>query len=217
MERTLWAVVIATIVWAVGMAIEASRFDKSRGSGLIGRFNSPIAMLELTRSQADFAALIDEGDRQKNVKVVQNNTYMDFMFIILYCATLILLGAVGRLESIVRAILVSSVLATGFFDYWENFRLLNLLSIVKRNVLTTTPLSRPVSLVKWGLFAFDLTVVGFAILRATPRTGPIILMSICIFLAAACTTVGLVRNSVIGWSVLLLFPTLLIAAWIWRP
>lgn len=217
MERTLWIVVIATIVWAVSMAIEASRFDKSRDKGLIGRFDSPVAMLELARSQDDFAAVIDQGERQKNVKVMQINTYMDFIFIILYCATLILLGAVSRLESVARTILMISVLATGLCDYWENFRLLRLLRIVKRNILTQTLLPRPVSLLKWGLFAFDLIVVGVAVLRVTPRTDLLVTMSMCLFLGAACTTIGLFRKSVIGWSVLCLFPALLIAAWVWRP
>lgn len=55
MERTLWIVVIAPIAWAVCMAIEAAGFDKPRDTGVIGRFDSPVAMLELAPSPTGLA------------------------------------------------------------------------------------------------------------------------------------------------------------------
>lgn len=42
MERLLWVVLIATIIWALAMAVEASAFDKSRASGVVVRLDSRI-------------------------------------------------------------------------------------------------------------------------------------------------------------------------------
>jgi len=62
-------------------------------------------------------------------------------------------------------------------------------------------------------------IVGYALLCRAQRTGSVLLpiMTGFVFLAATVTAAGLVRNSVIGLSVLRLFPALLIAAWFWRP
>lgn len=219
MERTLWIVVLATIAWAVCMAIEAGGFDKSRSTGLIGRFASPVAMLELARSPHAFASILDQGDRQKNIEVMRSNTYMDFLFVILYCATLILLGVVCSAGTVLRMILATTVLATGLFDYWENVRLLGLLRVMQSLNPSEAVLPRPVSLVKWALFALDLTLVALAILRSTNKVAEPLLMPMTAFvlLAAACTVIGLFRNNFIDLSVLCLFPALLCAAWIWRP
>jgi hypothetical protein len=151
MERILWVLVIATIVWALGMAVEAAAFNKSRSSGWIERFDSPIAMLELAKSQHCFAAILDQGQRQKNIRVMQINTYMDFVFILLYCVTLILLAAVCARQPPLKITVVVTVIATGILDYWENFRLLSLFKIMESAIAVQAPLSRPVSLAKWGL------------------------------------------------------------------
>ncbi|SRR5712692_10428115 len=156
MLRTLWIVVLTVIAWAIAMGIQAAGFDKSRNTGLITRFDSPVAMLELARLQEFFASVIDQGDRKNNVGVMQTNTYMDFFFIVLYCSTLILLGIVTRVQPALRNILLVTVLGAAVFDYWENLRMLRLLKILAANAMTHSPLSRPVSLVKWALFAVDL-------------------------------------------------------------
>lgn len=212
MERILWIVVLATIAWALCMAIEAGGFDKSRSMGLISRFGSPVAMLELARSPQVFASVLDQGDRQKNIKVMRSNTYMDFLFIVL-------LGFVSSTRPVLRAVLAATVLATGLFDCWENVRLLVLLRIMQSITPSKAVLPRPVSLVKWALFALDLALVVLAILQSTDKTvSPLLIpMTAFVLLAAACTAIGLFRNDFINLSVLCLFPALLCAAWIWKP
>lgn len=219
MERILWIVVLATIAWAIAMSIEAAKFDKSRNTGLIAAYDSPVAMIELAPSQQTFVSVLDQGERLRNVRVMQANTYMDFAFIILYCTTLVLLGTACRVERGVKITLVVTVLVTGVFDYWENFRLLRLLELAKDGELISAPLSRPVSLAKWAFLATDLLIVGYALSQGIARTkGSLVTaMSILVLLAASLTFVGLVRNNVIGLGILCLFPALLIAAWVWRP
>ena len=218
MERLLWVVLIAAIIWALAMAVEASAFDKSRASGVVGRLDSPIAMLELAESEQQFAAILDQGERGKNITVMQLNTYMDFVFILLYCLTFILLAAVCSGTSTLSMAVAAAILAAGVLDYWENFRLLGQFRSM-RSGAAIAPLSRPVSLGKWGIFALALCLVGFALLQARSRIDgrALFAMSIFVFLAAGCTAVGLFRNRLIGASVLCLFPALLIAAWVWRP
>ena len=218
-ERILWFVLIATIVWALVMAAEASSFDKSHSSGLVGRFDSPIAMLELASSQQLVAEVLDQGPRQKNIRIMRINTYMDFIFIVLYCLTLILLAAVCSSTSTLTRVVEGLVIATGVLDYWENFRLLGLFKMMESGVATQTPLSRPLSLAKWTFFALDLAIVGYALLQAKTRIGSPALLAIAafVFLASGLTVVGLFQNRIIGASVLCLFPALLIAAWFWKP
>jgi hypothetical protein len=219
MERILWIVVLATIVWAVCMAVEAAKFDKSRSTGLIGRFDSPIAMLELAGSQTAFAAVLDEGQRHRNVRIMQINTYMDFVFILFYCDALVLLGVFCSSHPTLRYAIAATVIITGGLDIWEDLRLLRLLQALKSAASTEVPLPRPVSLGKWGFFGLDLVLVAIAILQATSKSGPslLLVMGIFVSLAAACTFVGLCRNSFINLSVLFLLPALVLATWIWRP
>jgi len=131
-----------------------------------------------------------------------------------------MLGLVGRLGPGVRIVLIAAVLATGVFDCWENFRMLTLLWIAGANLMSEAALSRPVSLVKWALFAFDLLLVGFGILRETSRSTSrslLIAMSGFVFLGSLSAAIGIFQNNVLGLSVLFVFPALLVAAWIWKP
>jgi len=219
MERVLWVLLITTIVWALSMAIEASAFDKSPATGLIARFDSPIAMLELADSKQRFAAILDQGQREKNIKVMRVNTYMDFVFILLYCFTFIVLAVVcSPTSALSRAVEVTIVIA-GVLDYWENFRLLGQFRFMTSGAVVDAPLPRPVSLGKWGMLSLALGLLGFALLQARNHidTPALLVMAIFVFLAGGCAAVGLFRNRLIGTSVLCLFPALLIAAWIWKP
>ena len=169
--RILWFVLIATIVWALSMAIEASAFDMSHNSGLIGRFESPIAMLELAKSHQAFAAIIDQGSQDKNIRIMRINTRMDFVFIVLYCLTLILIVAVTADTPILTIATVIAVVATGMLDCWANFRLLGVLKVMDYGTAMEAPLPRLVSLAKWGLFSFDLAFAGVALQQARSHEG----------------------------------------------
>jgi hypothetical protein len=217
--QILWLVLIATIVWALSMAVEASSFRKSHNSGLIGRFDSPVVMLELAQSRQAFSAIIDQGPRDQNIRTMRINTYMDFVFIVLYCLTLILLVAVNSNTSILTTAAFIGVVATGILDCWENSRLLGLFKTLESGATIEAPLPWPVSLAKWGLFAFDLALVGVALLQARSRHGNLALlaMAVFVFLASGLTALGLLRNRIISVSVLCLFPALLIGAWVWKP
>src|SRR5260370_39382253 len=151
---------------------------------------------------------------------MQLNTSMDFVFISLSCLTFILLAAVCSGTSTLSMAVGAAILAAGVLDYWDNFRLLGQFRIMRSGAaIASAPLSRPISLGKWGIFALALCLVGFALLQARSRIDgrALFAMSIFVFLAAGCTAVGLFRNRLIGASVLCLFPALLIAAWVWTP
>src|ERR1700751_5719749 len=111
--RILWFVLIATIVWALSMTVEVSFFDMPHTSGVIARFDSPIAKLELAKSRQAFSAVIDQGPRHKNIRILRINTYMDFLFIVLYCLTLILLVAVNANTAILTISATVAVIGTG--------------------------------------------------------------------------------------------------------
>jgi len=153
--RILWLVLIATIVWALCMAVEASSFKKPLTHSVLARLDSPIARLELAKSQEAFSAVIDQGPRCKNIRIMRINTYMDFLFIVLYCLTLILLVVVNANTTFLTVAATVTVIGTGILDYWENFRLLGLLKMQQSYSASQGPLPRPVSLAQRGLFGFD--------------------------------------------------------------
>jgi hypothetical protein len=207
------------MVWAVVMAFEASRFDKSRASGAVGRLDSPIVMLELADSERQFTAIVEQAERATNIRGMQLNTYMDFAFVVLYCLTFISLAAACSRASARSLAVEVTIVVAAVLDYWENLRLLGQFRILASGAVKDGPLPRPVSLGKWAMFALALWFLGFVLLEARDHIAATALpvMAAFVFLAAASTTVGLFRNKLIGMSVLCLFPALLVAAWIWRP
>ena len=72
------------------------------------------------------------------------NTYMDFVFIVLYCLTLILLVEVNTKSSILKMTTTIAVIVTGVLDYWEDVRLLGLLKIGDFHLRINALLARPV-------------------------------------------------------------------------
>jgi hypothetical protein len=144
---------------------------------------------------------------------------LDFVFIVLYCVTLVLLVAVNTHSAALTNTAMIAVAGTGIFDCWEDFRLLKLLKAMNYEVRANVPLARPVSLLKWALFATDLVLVSVALLQAHSRGGTLALLviAILILLAAGSTVLGLIKTELIGASILFLLPALVWCAFIWTP
>src|SRR5215469_11489958 len=89
-QRALGIIVLINIAWVIAMGIEVKQFEIK--NAILGKFESPVAALELADSPQRVQDILDQGDRGKNIKVMTWNTWMDFLFIILYCLTLWLLA-----------------------------------------------------------------------------------------------------------------------------
>ncbi len=174
------------------MGIQVSFFEKPHPRSLLARLDSPIVGLELARSREEFFGIINQGPCAKNIRIMQINTYMDFVFILLYCITLFLLVVVNTDTPVLTAAAMVAVIGTAIFDCCEDFRLLRLLRKMDSADDLKVALARPVSLVKWTFFAIDLVLVGFALLQAHNRDGAqgLLIMAALTFLAATVTASG---------------------------
>jgi hypothetical protein len=91
LERRLFFLLIATLVWSSAMLLEANGilspdFRAPSGCYFTGK---PIVDAELAQTTACFRSIVTpsaEEGHDNNVSLVRANTYMDFLFIVLYCA-----------------------------------------------------------------------------------------------------------------------------------
>jgi hypothetical protein len=212
-QHWLGLVSILTIAWAVAMAVVAARFEiKAR---LLSRFESPVAAVELADSPERLRPIFDQGDREHNVRILRYNTYMDCLFILLYCLVFWLFASAYSTSSRIPALVKSAILVAGLFDYAENFQMFrefrDLAQLSRRTVTAT----RIVSLLKWGFFAAALWFVGvflWTISTHTLRSAPLSAIAILLLLAAGITSVGLFLNRFLGLMALPLFVALAITS-----
>ena len=167
-QRWAGLFILLTMVWSLAMLIQERQFDKGDGK-VVEQCGSPVACLELLKSAATVQALINGGDSAVNLATLRYNTYMDFVFIILYCAAFAFLARTYRGNRVLAGFTTVLVIVAGVFDYWENFRMLHELKDVSRledPYVATTSL---VSSVKWIALAVLLCCLGLIFLRAIQR------------------------------------------------
>jgi hypothetical protein len=91
LERRLFFLLIATLLWSTIMLLEASRLSSPDFHAPTGCYFSgkPIVDVELAQTPACFRSVVTQGaeeGHEQNALLVRANTYMDFLFIVLYWA-----------------------------------------------------------------------------------------------------------------------------------
>jgi hypothetical protein len=94
LERRLFFLLIATLLFSSGMLLEANRISSTDFRAPIGCYFSgkPIVDAELAQTPACFRSIVTQGAEEghdQNVSLVRANTYMDFLFIVLSWAVFV--------------------------------------------------------------------------------------------------------------------------------
>src|SRR5437016_6200129 len=123
-QRWAGLLVLMTVTWSVAMSIQVAQFDGAK-SDVVKKCGAPVACLELAKQADAVRELVDAGNcsqkkersRTVNFATLRSNTYMDCIFIFLYCAALILLAHTYSGIPILPALTTVSVIVAGVFDY----------------------------------------------------------------------------------------------------
>jgi len=112
------------------MGIEASRFDKT-GRLVLRRFKSPVGALELADQPARVLSILDEDARRRNLKVIRQNTYMDFVFIALYGSIFWLFSEAYPGDRGLSRLVKLAIVVAALFDFAENTLMLSQYNRIK--------------------------------------------------------------------------------------
>jgi hypothetical protein len=219
-QRLLFFALIATVVWGLMMSWEASQFKKQDcpkqplSSSLACQATGPISELELAPTHSVFEAVIQQGKGYEtwNIETARVNTWMDFLFIMLYWSVFSLLSFhyPGRLHTTIQ--LLISIAAV--FDVAENIYLLYALRAMSS---LQPPASLPVfvSRIKWSFFAATVFLLG--ILMARKRERLPVLIAALMLISAPLTVAGIAFRPFLLPAVLVLFLSLVIAIFAYFP
>jgi hypothetical protein len=202
-EPRLFFLLIATIVWAVAMQIEAigivsANFQRPVScSYFVG---NPIADAELAPNKECFGEVVAQGNSQilpQNAQALRTNTHMDFVFIALYWGVMVCFAHVdwrGWSRVVIGLVFVAAV-----SDGLENWRILSCARELLGSGTVPGMLPRDFSLVKWVAFGLALAVLGagrwFCEQGFWRRILPVVL-----FAAGAMTLGGLVGAKWLGYA-----------------
>ncbi|HTP67968.1 MAG TPA: patatin-like phospholipase family protein [Dongiaceae bacterium] len=202
-ERRLFFALIATIVWAAAMQIEAigivfANFQRPHTCSYFA--GHPIVDAELASGAACFVAVVQQGNPNhqiQNILALQTNTRMDFVFIGLYLWVLVCFAKLDwRWWSPVVIVLAS---AAALFDVLENWRILACIRELFASGQVQSMLPRSFSLVKWIAFGSALVVLGGGRWFCESRFWRWILPVIMV-LAGAITVVGVKSDTVMEYA-----------------
>jgi len=202
-ERRLFFLLIASVVWAVAMQIEAIGIESANFQRPISCsyfVGNPIADAELAPNKECFGEVVAQGNRQilpQNAQALRTNTHMDFVFIALYWAVLVCFARVdwrGWSRAVIGLVSVAAV-----FDGLENWKILSCVRELLSSGTVQGMLPRDFSLLKWMAFGLALAVLGagrwFCEQGFWRRILPLVL-----FAAGATTLGGLVGAKWLGYA-----------------
>jgi hypothetical protein len=203
-EKQLFFALIAAMVWAGAMQVEAigivsANFQRPDACAYF--VGHPIVDAELATGPECFVEVVQQGNPNQQVRntlALRTNTYMDFVFIALYWWVLVCFARVDWKWWSRVAFALASVAA--LFDVLENWRILGCTRELFASGQVQGMLPRDFSLVKWIAFGLALLVLGagrwFCEYGFWRRILPVVL-----FAAGALTVVGLADESVMGYAV----------------
>jgi hypothetical protein len=124
----------------------------------------PIVDLELAQTATCFRSIVTQGAQEghdHNVSLVRANTYMDFLFIVLYWVIFITFAQIesGGPAKLASVVITLSALA----DVWENVRILKGLRALTSATPIEFTLPRGVSLIKWALLGLVFLLLAIAV------------------------------------------------------
>ena len=166
LERRLFFLLIATLVWSSAMLFEANGISSPDFRAPAGCYFSgkPIVDVELAHTPECFRTIVTQGadeGHDHNVSLVRANTYMDFLFIVLYWTIFVTFAQIegGWSAKLTSFLITVSALA----DVWENVRILNGLRALGSPTPIGFTLPREVSLVKWVLLGLVFLLLTLAV------------------------------------------------------
>jgi hypothetical protein len=191
LEHRLFLFLIVTMVWSTAMGFEAGAIvspDSHQSPPNCYISGKAILDVELSPTAECFESVVrqeatDHGER--NIRLIRTNTYMDFLFILLYWSVFVLFARVeeGRWSNWVTGFISSAAL----FDALENTRILKGLSALSIAAHVEGLLPRPFSLVKWTLLGLGFCTLGILVWS---RKGRLYRLLTAALLASGVLTLG---------------------------
>jgi Patatin-like phospholipase len=202
-ERRLFFLLIAIMVWAVAIHIEAlgivsANFQRPFCcSYFVG---NPIADAELAPGKECFGQVVAQGNwliLPQNAQALRSNTHMDFVFIALYWGVMVCFARVdwrGWSWVVIGLVSVAAV-----FDGLENWRILSCVRELLGSGTVQGLLPRDFSLVKWVAWGLALVVLGAG--RWFCESGFCRrILGLALFAAGAMTLAGLLWAKWLGYA-----------------
>ena len=163
-ERRLLLLLTATVVWSMAMSVEANGIAPAQRQQVPANCyfsGKPILDAELAATPDCFASVATQGAADKlthNIGLFRVNTYMDFVFIVLYWSVFVLFAILG--ESRWTKWVVGLISVSALFDVLESLRILKGLAALAGSAHVAGLLPRPFSLGKWALLGLALGFLG---------------------------------------------------------
>ena len=193
LERVLFLFLLATLVWSMAMGVEANGIAAAdhvpAGCYFSGR---PILDVELAERPDCFVAVTTEGAAPDkiahNLRLFRVNTWMDFLFIVLYWLVFILfaLAPGGRWT---KWTVIGLISASAVLDVGENLEIFKGLARVASSSSIDGLLPRDFSFFKWALLGATLGLLGVLVWCRKGRLYR--LTAIALFVSGILTLVGL--------------------------
>jgi len=200
-EHRLFFLLIVTLLWSTAMSIEANGIAPAEPEQMPANCyfsGKPILDVELAPKPECFVAVATQGIADKvanetadklahNIGLFRVNTYMDFLFIVLYWSVFVLFARLEERPGMKWVIGLISVSA--LFDVLENLRILKGLASLAGSEHLEGLLPRPFSLVKWALLGVTLGFAGILIWSRKGRFPH--LLAFALVVSGVLTVVGL--------------------------
>jgi hypothetical protein len=192
-ECRLLLLLTATVVWSMAMSVEANGIAPAQRQQVPANCyfsGKPILDLELAATPDCFASVATQGAADKlthNIGLFRVNTYMDFVFIVLYWSVFVLFAILG--ESRWTKWVVGLISVSALFDVLENLRILKGLAALAGSAHVAGLLPRPFSLGKWALLGLALGFLGVLVWSGKGRFAR--LLTTALVVSGALTLAGL--------------------------
>jgi hypothetical protein len=219
LDRRLFFLLIATMVWSAAMGVEANGIAPTEPEKIPASCyfsGKPILDVELAPTPECFTVVTTQGRADKlahNIALFRVNTYMDFLFILLYWSVFVLFARVED-SSWRKWTVIGLISASAALDVGENLEIFKGLARVASSSPIEGLLPRDFSFFKWALLGGTLGLLGVLVWLWKGRLYR--LTSIALFVSGVLTLVGLgipdvMVNAVYGFAL----SFLLILARVW--
>lgn len=202
-ERRLFVLLILTMCWSAAMGVEANGIAPAEPEEVpAGCYFSGNLILdvELAQSPQCFTFMATQGPADKlahNISLVRVNTYMDFLFIILYWSVFFLFARVE--QSRWTKWVIGLISGAAVFDVLENFGILKGVAQLASSEQLGGLLPKTFSLVKWTVLGLTLALAGILVWSRQGRIPR--LLGLALVVSSVLTLIGLGIPNVMVYAV----------------
>jgi len=167
LERRLFFLSILTLFWGVAIGVEGNGIAPAEPEEVTSSCyfsGKPILDVELASTPQCFTFVATQGPADKvahNLGLFRLNTYMDFVFILLYWSVFVLFALVEQGRG--TKWLIGLISGAALFDMLENQRILNGLARLANSEQLNGLLPHRFSQVKWTLLGLTLMLAGILV------------------------------------------------------